>query len=147
MSPINNSLFIGDNSGTIYQLSLSGQIINKLNIGSTVLTEISLYNNNIYTIALDGYLYRIDLKTNNIIKVIKVDDNIEIDDYLIKSQLVYNKSLYIANSIGELFVINLENNSLLKKISAGKDKITTPVYHFNGYYYFGNATGDIFFME
>lgn len=145
MSPkiTNKYLFIIDNSGMIYRFDLNSlkSMPKKMNIKTGVMSNIISINNNLYFVANDGYFYKIRSNLlSNFKRIIKVDNNNNIDKYLTKKLVTANNELYYCGENGYLFYFNLENGKNQSIKICENSLIGNPILIGNSIYIVDNKT-------
>ena len=107
----NNNIIFSDNTGTIFNISQSGEINWKKNIYKKIYKRIykslvfSIYQNNIYVADNIGFIYSIDLISGKIIWIknhgIPLKSNIRI----------YDDKIFLINQDNRIFCLNIKNGS------------------------------------
>lgn len=109
----NNYLIIPDYKSNIYKFNLETKNTKPktLNIKSGIISNLIIYNDKLFFIANNGFLYSIDIeKFNNAIKLEEVDYNPNYNNYLTKKILKINSDLYFSSNTGKIFHYDLKTN-------------------------------------
>jgi len=107
-------LAIADNDGNLYRFDISNKSksYNILKIESGVTSNLVLANNILYFIAKNGFLYSADINSfNNPNKIVKVDNNPNLDKYLTKKLILHNYKLYFSSDTGNIFSYDISNKT------------------------------------
>ena len=118
-----NSIYFSNNKNQFFSVDLNTGTSNWINEVSSILTPV-IIDNYIFTVSEDGYLFTIQKKQGNIIRINDLYKN-----YDLKKRkklkpigfLVGQNNLYLTNSDGSLIVVKLISGNILKieKVSRG----------------------------
>ena len=133
----NNIIYIADIKNNLYKFSYEKNMIPEvINIGTGILTNFIFNNKKIYFIGNDGFFY--ELNNNIKKKIIKVDNNPEINKYLTKKLVKYNNYILFCSDTGDIFYYDTSNDEkALLNIPQNSKKlplIGTPVILNNNIY-------------
>ncbi len=128
-----NSIYFSNNKNQFFSIDLNTGTSNWINEVSSILTPV-LIGNYIFTVSEDGYLFTIQKKQGNIIRINDLYKN-----YDLKKRkklkpigfLVGQNNLYLTNSDGSLIVVKLISGNILKIEKVSRDLISKP-YIYNG---------------
>lgn len=123
-----NSIYFSNNKNEIYSINSENGSINWKNKINSNLTPI-IIQNLIFTISEDGFLYTIEKKQGNIIRV-----NDIYKDYKPKKRkdikpvgfTIGRDLLYLSNNDGKLIVVQLTSGSVLKVEKISSDLVSKP---------------------
>ena len=123
-----NSIYFSNNKNEIYSINSENGSINWKNKINSNLTPI-IIQNLIFTISEDGFLYTIEKKQGNIIRV-----NDIYKDYKPKKRknikpvgfTIGRDLLYLSNNDGKLIVVQLTSGSVLKVEKISSDFVSKP---------------------
>ncbi len=123
-----NAILFSNNKNEFYSLDQeSGKINWKQKVNSN-LTPI-LTGNLLVTISSDGFLFYIERKTGNVIKIISIFN--QLSEKLKKKTkpvgfTMTNKDLFITTNNGRLINVNIENGKIKSILKIDNDKISKP---------------------
>ena len=128
-----NSIYFSNNKNQFFSVDLNTGTSNWINEVSSILTPV-IIGNYIFTVSEDGYLFTIQKKQGNIIRINDLYKN-----YDLKKRkklkpigfLVGQNNLYLTNSDGSLIVVKLISGNILKIEKVSRDLISKP-YIYNG---------------
>ena len=128
-----NSIYFSNNKNQFYSVDLVSGTTNWVNEISSSFTPI-IIGNFIFTVSEDGYLFTIQKKEGNIIRINNLYKN-----YNAKQKMkikptgfsIGQNNLYLANSDGNLIIVNLNTGNLLKIEKISRHLISKP-YIYNG---------------
>ena len=128
-----NSIYFSNNKNQFFSVDLNTGTSNWINEVSSILTPV-IIDNYIFTVSEDGYLFTIQKKQGNIIRINDLYKN-----YDLKKRkklkpigfLVGQNNLYLTNSDGSLIVVKLISGNILKIEKVSRDLISKP-YIYNG---------------
>ena len=128
-----NSIYFSNNKNQFFSVDLNTGTTNWINEVSSILTPV-IIGNYIFTVSEDGYLFTIQKKQGNIIRINDLYKN-----YDLKKRkklkpigfLVGQNNLYLTNSDGSLIVVKLISGNILKIEKVSRDLISKP-YIYNG---------------
>ena len=125
------SIYFSNNRDEIYSINIQNGSINWKNKVNSNLKPI-LIENLIFTISEDGFLFTLDKKQGNIIRV-----NDIYKSYKSKNRkkikptgfIIGRNLLYLSNNDGKLFVVELTSGNILKEERISRDSISEPFIH------------------
>jgi len=108
---LNAFLYNAGIKGNVYKNNLKSNIKNIINIGSGIISNIISYNENLFFIAENGYLYKLNTEEFRYPKKLYLmDNNSGKDRYLTKKLVLKDHMLYYCSGTGKLFIYDLINN-------------------------------------
>ena len=118
-----NAIYFSNNKNQFYSVDIETGTINWINGVNTSITPV-VVGNLIFTVSKNGYLYVLEKKTGNIIRITDLFKNYKQKkrkDIFPIGFSIGNKNLYLTNSDGKLMVVDLIFGNVinLEKISAG----------------------------
>jgi len=128
-----NSIYFSNNKNQFFSVDLSTGTTNWINEVSSILTPI-IIDNYIFTVSEDGYLFTIQKKQGNIIRINNLYKNFNLKK---RKQLkptgflIGQNNLYLTNSDGTLIVVKLISGNILKIEKVSRGLISKP-YIYNG---------------
>ncbi len=128
-----NSIYFSNNKNQFYSVDLVSGTTNWVNEISSSFTPI-IIGNFIFTVSEDGYLFTIQKKEGNIIRINNLYKNYNAKQ---KKKIkptgfsIGQNNLYLANSDGNLIIVNLNTGNLLKIEKISRHLISKP-YIYNG---------------
>ena len=124
-------VFFSNNKGQFYSIDIKTGTVNWLNKISSSVTPI-IQNNLIFTVSNEGFLYVIQKKQGNIIRINNIYKNHKIKDIqkILPVGLSIGKDFfYITNQNGELMKINLNVVKIEKVENISKGAISKPIIY------------------
>ena len=124
----NKSIFFSNNKNQFYSIDLNNGIINWKNKINSNVTPI-VTNEFIFTVSQSGFLFTIEKKTGNIIKINNLYKNFSKKE---KKKLepigikIINNFLYLTNNNGRLMIVSLKSGEIVKEKKISKDIISEP---------------------
>ena len=137
-----NTIFFSNNKNEFYSIDTTTGLINWKNEISSDLKPV-IIGNLVITISEKGYLYVVDKKSGNIIKI-----NDLFKDYKDKKRkqikptgffIALNK-IYITNSDGKLIIVNSNEGNILNVVKISGGKILQPFINENKLFLISNGT-------
>ena len=118
-----NAIYFSNNKNQFYSVDIETGTINWINGVNTSITPV-VVGNLIFTVSKNGFLYVLEKKTGNIIRITDLFKNYKQKkrkDIFPIGFSIGNKNLYLTNSDGKLMVVDLIFGNVinLEKISAG----------------------------
>ncbi len=126
-----NSIYFSNNKNEFYSINIKTGSINWINNLNSNLTPI-LVGNFIFTVSDQGFLFVIEKKQGNILRI-----NDLYKDYKIKKRknmkpigfIIGQDKLYLSNSDGKIIVVNLISGKIKKIEKASREKLSEPFIH------------------
>ena len=129
-----DSIYFSNNKNQFYSVDLVSGTTNWMNEVDSILTPI-IIGDLIFTVTEDGYLFTIQKKEGNIIRINDIYKNFNLKKRKkIKPTgfVIGGNNLYLTNSDGNLIVINLSDGNVLKIEKVARDLISKPyIYNEN----------------
>ena len=137
-----DSILFSNNKNEFYSIDTITGLINWKNEISSILKPIVM-GKFVITVSDKGYLYIIDKKKGNILRINNLHKNYKIKkrkDISATGFLIAQNKVYLSNDDGKLIVADLNNGNILsiKKISG--DKILQPYVHNNNLFVVSNGS-------
>jgi len=137
-----DSLFLSNNKNEFYSIDVKTGTINWINKINSNITPI-IIGNLIFTISNEGYLYVVDKKEGNIIRVNDLFIN-----YKNKKRKYINpigfaigkKNLYLTNSDGKMIIVGLDLGNILKVEKVSSDLVSEPFIFNNNLFVVRNGS-------
>ena len=134
-----SSIYFSNNKNRFFSIDLSTGTTNWTNEVNSILTP-AIISDYIFTVSKDGYLFTIQKKQGNIIRINDLYKN-----YDLKKRkklkpigfLVGQNNLYLTNSDGTLIVVKLTSGNILKIEKVSRGLISKPYIH----------NGDLFIVK
>ena len=129
-----NSIYFSNNKNQFYSVDLKSGTTNWMSEINSILTPI-IVDSLIFTVSENGYLFTIQKKEGNIIRINDLYKNFNLKKRnRIKPTgfAIGGNGLYLTNSDGNLIVVNLINGNVLKIEKVARDLISKPfIYNEN----------------
>ena len=128
-----SSIYFSNNKNRFFSIDLSTGTTNWTNEVNSILTP-AIISDYIFTVSKDGYLFTIQKKQGNIIRINDLYKNY---DLKIRKKLkpigfsIGQNNLYLSNSDGNLIVVELTSGNILKIEKVSRGLISKP-YIYNG---------------
>ena len=132
-------IYFSNNKNQFFSVDLSTGTTNWINEVSSILTPV-IIDNYIFTVSEDGYLFTIQKKQGNIIRINNLYKNYNLKKRKqLKPQgfLIGQNNLYLTNSDGTLIVVKLISGNILKIEKVSRGLISKPYIH----------NGDLFIVK
>jgi len=143
---IGNNIYVGDNNGYIYKISLDGKINKKIKLSAGITSTIAGYEDCIYAVTNDGMLFEINFINDSLKEILKVDENTNTSDYLFK-HIVMSKNLVLyGNNNGEIVIYDKDQNKI-EKTKITDSKISSFIKISEDHYMAGTNTGCIYIIK
>ena len=136
------SIFFSNNKNEFYSIDLDTGLINWKNKINSNLQPI-IIDKFVITVSKKGYLYIVEKKTGNIIRINDLHK-----DYKIKKRveisttgfLVARNKIYLSNNNGKLLIADLSTGNVLNTIKISGSKILKPYIHNNNLFLIKNGS-------
>jgi outer membrane protein assembly factor BamB len=136
------SIFFSNNKNEFYSIDLDTGLINCKNKINSNLQPI-IIDKFVITVSKKGYLYIVEKKTGNIIRINDLHK-----DYKIKKRveisttgfLVARNKIYLSNNNGKLLIADLSTGNVLNTIKISGSKILKPYIHNNNLFLIKNGS-------
>ena len=137
-----DSILFSNNKNDFYSIDTITGLINWKNEINSNLKPVVI-GKYIITVSNKGYLYIIDIKTGNIIRI-----NDLLQDYKVKKRkdmfatgfIVALNKIYLSNNDGKLIVANLDTGNILNTIKISSNKILQPYVNNNNLFLINNGS-------
>jgi len=136
-----DEIYFSNNFNEFHSINLNNGSINWINDISSSLTPI-IVNSLIFTISENGYLFVIDKKTGNIIKIKDVFKNYKDKDKKKIKPMGFSISqdkVYLTNSDGKLIIIELNSGDIAKVENISRSLISKPFLFNNNLFVIKNG--------
>jgi outer membrane protein assembly factor BamB len=136
-----DEIYFSNNFNEFHSINLNNGSINWINDISSSLTPI-IVNSLIFTISENGYLFVIDKKTGNIIKIKDVFKNYKDKDKKKIKPMGFSISqdkVYLTNSDGKLIIIELNSGDIAKVENITRSLISKPFLFNNNLFVIKNG--------
>ena len=136
-----DKIYFSNNFNEFHSINLNNGSINWINDISSSLTPI-IVNSLIFTISENGYLFVIDKKTGNIIKIKDVFKNYKDKDKKKIKPMGFSISqdkVYLTNSDGKLIIIELSSGDIAKVENISRSLISKPFLFNNNLFVIKNG--------
>ena len=136
-----DEIYFSNNFNEFHSINLNNGSINWINDISSSLTPI-IVNSLIFTISENGYLFVIDKKTGNIIKIKDVFKNYKDKDKKKIKPMGFSISqdkVYLTNSDGKLIIIELSSGDIAKVENISRSLISKPFLFNNNLFVIKNG--------
>ena len=124
----NESIYFSNNKNEFYSLDLNSGLINwKQNINSNL--KLTIIDNLIFTITMNGYLFVIEKNSGNIIRITNIFKGIKQkrkNQLLPTGFVLNNKNIFVSTNKGFLIVIDIKNGVINKTFKFDNNKISRP---------------------
>jgi hypothetical protein len=129
---INNRIYIAGSSGSITEFTPDRRKPTaKGKVPAGLMSNLIHYDDKMYTVATDGYLYQID-STNlkKIERLARVDNEPDVDTYRCKYLVIQNSLLYFNSDMGTLFVMDIQSRDtwFVDCETGGNPLVGTPIH-------------------
>ena len=137
-----NSIYFSNNQNQFYSIDIKNGFINWMNQINSSLTPI-LIQDTIFTISDEGYLYTIQKKEGNIIrindiyKIYKPKERKKIKPIGFK---IGNQKLYLTNNDGKILVVDLSTGKVVKTQKVSRETISKPFINNENLYIIKNGS-------
>lgn len=137
-----NSIYFSNNQNQFYSIDIKNGFINWMNQINSSLTPI-LIQDTIFTISDEGYLYTLQKKEGNIIRI---NDIYEIYKPKERKKIkpigfkIGNKKLYLTNNDGKILVVDLSTGKVVKTQKISRETISKPFINNENLYIIKNGS-------
>ena len=137
-----NSIYFSNNQNQFYSIDIKNGFINWMNQINSSLTPI-LIQDTIFTISNEGYLYTLQKKEGNIIRI---NDIYEIYKPKERKKIkpigfkIGNKKLYLTNNDGKILVVDLSTGKVVKTQKVSRETISKPFINNENLYIIKNGS-------
>lgn len=137
-----NSIYFSNNQNQFYSIDIKNGFINWMNQINSSLTPI-LIQDTIFTISDEGYLYTLQKKEGNIIRI---NDIYEIYKPKERKKIkpigfkIGNKKLYLTNNDGKILVVDLSTGKVVKTQKVSRETISKPFINNENLYIIKNGS-------
>ena len=137
-----NSIYFSNNQNQFYSIDIKNGFINWMNQINSSLTPI-LIQDTIFTISDEGYLYTLQKKEGNIIRI---NDIYEIYKPKERKKIkpigfkIGNKKLYLTNNDGKILVVDLSTGKIVKTQKVSRETISKPFINNENLYIIKNGS-------
>ena len=137
-----NTIFFSNNKNEFYSIDTTTGLINWKNEISSDLKPV-IIGNLVITISEKGYLYVVDKKSGNIMRI-----NDLFKDYKDKKRkqikptgfLITSNKIYVTNSDGKLIIVNSNEGNILNTVKISGGKILQPFINENNLFLISNGS-------
>jgi len=137
-----NSIYFSNNQNQFYSIDIKNGFINWMNQINSSLTPI-LIQDTIFTISDEGYLYTLEKKEGNIIRI---NDIYEIYKPKERKKIkpigfkIGNEKLYLTNNDGKILVLDLSTGKVVKTQKISRETISKPFINNENLYIIKNGS-------
>lgn len=137
-----NSIYFSNNQNQFYSIDIKNGFVNWMNQINSSLTPI-LIQDTIFTISDEGYLYTLQKKEGNIIRI---NDIYEIYKPKERKKIkpigfkIGNKKLYLTNNDGKILVVDLSTGKVVKTQKVSRETISKPFINNENLYIIKNGS-------
>jgi outer membrane protein assembly factor BamB len=137
-----NSIYFSNNQNQFYSIDIKNGLINWMNQINSSLTPI-LIQDTIFTISDEGYLYTLQKKEGNIIRI---NDIYEIYKPKERKKIkpigfkIGNEKLYLTNNDGKILVVDLSTGKVVKTQKISRETISKPFINNENLYIIKNGS-------
>ena len=138
----NKSVYFSNNQNQFYSANIETGIINWENKVNSSLTPV-IINNFIFTISEEGFLYILQKKEGNIIKITDLYKGYKTKDRKkIKPVgfLIANEKLYLSNNNGILVIVDISTGKVIKTQKISRGPLSKPFINNNRLYIIKNGS-------
>ena len=137
-----NSIYFSNNQNQFYSIDIKNGFINWMNQINSSITPI-LIQDTIFTISDEGYLYTLQKKEGNIIRI---NDIYEIYKPKERKKIkpigfkIGNQKLYLTNNDGKILVVDLSTGKVVKTQKVSRETISKPFINNENLYIIKNGS-------
>ncbi len=137
-----NSIYFSNNQNQFYSIDIKNGFVNWMNQINSSLTPI-LIQDTIFTISDEGYLYTLQKKEGNIIRI---NDIYEIYKPKERKKIkpigfkIGNEKLYLTNNDGKILVVDLSTGKVVKTQKISRETISKPFINNENLYIIKNGS-------
>ncbi len=141
---IDNIIYVFDQTGTAYRYKADATEIPAIQTGVVPVSNMYLYGRFGYQLTADGYLNRFNPVDCSYLRIIKIEDNVDLTMGLFKKPVIFDGYIYTGTSDGRIIKINVFNYSDIEEIKISDYGFTGNSSAINGIIYSGTSDGSIF---
>jgi outer membrane protein assembly factor BamB len=136
------TIFLSNNKNEFYSIDTTTGLINWKNQINSILTP-TVIGKFIITVSDNGYLYIIEKKTGNILRINDLYKNIKIkkrNDIKPTGFFISIGKIYLTNDDGKLIIANVNTGEILDIVKVASDKILKPLVNNNNLFLIRNGS-------
>ena len=136
------TIFLSNNKNEFYSIDTTTGLINWKNQINSILTP-TVIGKFIITVSDNGYLYIIEKKTGNILRINDLYKNIKIkkrNDIKPTGFFISIGKIYLTNDDGKLIIANVNTGKILDIVKVASDKILKPLVNNNNLFLIRNGS-------
>ena len=136
------TIFLSNNKNEFYSIDTTTGLINWKNQINSILTP-TVIGKFIITVSDNGYLYIIEKKTGNILRINDLYKNIKIkkrNDIKPTGFFISIGKIYLTNDDGKLIIANVNTGKILDIVKVASDKILKPLVNDNNLFLIRNGS-------
>ena len=136
------TIFLSNNKNEFYSIDTTTGLINWKNQINSILTP-TVIGKFIITVSDNGYLYIIEKKTGNILRINDLYKNIKIkkrNDIKPTGFFISIGKIYLTNDDGKLIIANVNTGEILEIVKVASDKILKPLVNDNNLFLIRNGS-------
>jgi|TARA_B110000259_G_scaffold142287_1_gene160271 outer membrane protein assembly factor BamB len=136
------TIFLSNNKNEFYSIDTTTGLINWKNQINSILTP-TVIGKFIITVSDNGYLYIIEKKTGNILRINDLYKNIKIkkrNDIKPTGFFISIGKIYLTNDDGKLIIANVNTGEILDIVKVASDKILKPLVNDNNLFLIRNGS-------
>ena len=136
------TIFLSNNKNEFYSIDTTTGLINWKNQINSILTP-TVIGKFIITVSDNGYLYIIEKKTGNILRINDLYKNIKIkkrNDIKPTGFFISMGKIYLTNDDGKLIIANVNTGEILDIVKVASDKILKPLVNDNNLFLIRNGS-------
>ena len=136
------TIFLSNNKNEFYSIDTTTGLINWKNQINSILTP-TVIGKFLITVSDNGYLYIIEKKTGNILRINDLYKNIKIkkrNDIKPTGFFISIGKIYLTNDDGKLIIANINTGEILDIVKVASDKILKPLVNDNNLFLIRNGS-------
>jgi outer membrane protein assembly factor BamB len=136
------TIFLSNNKNEFYSIDTTTGLINWKNQINSILTP-TVIGKFLITVSDNGYLYIIEKKTGNILRINDLYKNIKIkkrNDIKPTGFFISMGKIYLTNDDGKLIIANVNTGEILDIVKVASDKILKPLVNDNNLFLIRNGS-------
>ena len=136
------TIFLSNNKNEFYSIDTTTGLINWKNQINSILTP-TVIGKFLITVSDNGYLYIIEKKTGNILRINDLYKNIKIkkrNDIKPTGFFISIGKIYLTNDDGKLIIANVNTGEILDIVKVASDKILKPLVNNNNLFLIRNGS-------
>ena len=136
------TIFLSNNKNEFYSIDTTTGLINWKNQINSILTP-TVIGKFLITVSDNGYLYIIEKKTGNILRINDLYKNIKIkkrNDIKPTGFFISMGKIYLTNDDGKLIIANVNTGEILDIVKVASDKILKPLVNNNNLFLIRNGS-------